>query len=84
METIMDRLTKIFSYFLCAAGTLALVPGCEKDNGTDIPDREESSITISVSLAPETRSDVTPGDGSYINRCVMQAFSVAEDGTLAE
>lgn len=73
-----DFIIKTILPAACAMALLSL-NGCEKQAG--VPENRETAIDISVRM-PQTKSDENPGDGSYINRCVMQAFVVGEDGSL--
>lgn len=76
--------------YLFAAATLALMliaTGCEKKAG--MPGQAEgnaveTSICVNMpDYGTDVKSDAVPGDASYVNRCVMQAFIVNEDGSLS-
>ena len=76
--------------YLFAAATLALMliaTGCEKKAG--MPGQAEgktveTSICVNMpDYGTDVKSDAVPGDASYVNRCVMQAFIINEDGSLS-
>ena len=76
---------KIHFSALTAAAALALLlsTACQREElANGILPGEEVNVTISAVMpsgGPEVKSDEDPGDGSAINRCILQVYMLKDD-----
>lgn len=77
-------LRKSYLYLMASAAAAGMFTGCQKENGVNAG--EEISTNLSISLPQTgftgTKSEENPGDGTLVNRCVMQAFTVTDGNVL--
>ena len=72
-----------FSALTAAALALLLSTACQREElANGILPGEEVNVTISAVMPsgqPKTRSDDNPGDGTGINRCILQVYMLEDD-----
>lgn len=65
---------------LLAASWLMILTGCQKEASMDTQSEDFVSVQVATALPAEfTR---TPGDGTQVNRAVLQAYKVTEEGDV--
>ena len=65
---------------LLAASWLMILTGCQKEASMDTQSEDFVSVQVATTLPAEfTR---TPGDGTQVNRAVLQAYKVTDEGDV--